>query len=701
MNDSLRDPSRRGFITVAATATGGLWLSFAGCSPPAPPDGAATPPPLAGRVPPHAERQGALDGWIRIDPDNAVQLTIAEAEMGQGVLTALAMVLADELDVDWSTVSVFHAPANEAVYGRQSTGGSTSVRRGFGTMRQVGATARELLRAAGAARFGVPLDQVRAAGGMVRGGGQEATYGALAAEAATLKAPANVPLRPVNELRYVGQPLPRLDLPEKVDGSAVFGIDVSVPGMVYASIERCPLFGGELDTVDDAAAREVPGVIDVVTVPSGVAVVARHTWAAFQGRRALQVTWKGDTSLDTAAVRARCTEALPKGKVARDDGDVEAALGADALDVVYEAPYLAHTAMEPLNCTVAIQDDGIDVWVGTQTPTGTVKRVAQITGRPESAIRVHTAMLGGGFGRRSQTDFVADAVWVAKAIGKPVKVTWTREDDVRAGWYRPFVLSRLRGSMSKDGTITAWWHQIAASHINGYEPATLEGAENVPYAIENCRVSAADPQLPVSVWWWRSVGSSQNAWFTECFFDELCRRASRDPIATRRALLAGQPRHLAVLDAALDRAKGDLPEGRARGVAVHACFGSIAAMVAEVSVQDGIPRVHHVVCAVDCGQVVNPDTVVAQMESGIVYGLTAVLHGAIDLQKGRAVPGNFHDYRALTIDETPTIETVLVPNGSDHGGIGEPGTPPLAPAVCNAMLALTGEPVRKLPIRPA
>ncbi|MEO0603453.1 MAG: molybdopterin cofactor-binding domain-containing protein, partial [Myxococcota bacterium] len=407
---------RRTFLRASLTAAGGLLI---GCSSPAPPPVEA--PSVGRRVPPSRGTGAALDAWIGIEPDNRVFLTVAESEMGQGVLTALAMALADELDVDWERVTVRHAPADEAAYGRQSTGGSTSVRRGVQTMREVGAAARAMLVAAAAARFGVEPSTLRAADGVVEGGGQRVTYGEIAAAAAEIAPPSEVTLKEAAELRYLGRPMPRLDIPDKVDGSSVFGIDVSIDDMVYASVEHCPIFGGALDSVDDKAAREVPGVIDVVTVPTGVAVVATDTWSAFRGREALKVTWKGDTALDTAAVRARCEAALDRGKVVRDDGDVEGTLaGASTIDAVYEAPYLAHSAMEPLNCTVALGDGVADIWVGTQTPTGTVKAAAKITGLPETAIRVHTAMLGGGFGRRSQTDFVEDAVHVAKAIGRPV-----------------------------------------------------------------------------------------------------------------------------------------------------------------------------------------------------------------------------------------------------------------------------------------
>ncbi|MBX2802801.1 MAG: xanthine dehydrogenase family protein molybdopterin-binding subunit [Myxococcales bacterium] len=650
-----------------------------------------------------------VSAWVRIGADGAVQLSVPEAEMGQGVHTALAQILADELGLEWDAVQVFHAPADEATFGRQSTGGSTSIRHGEKPTRLAAAAAREMLVGAAAAEWGVDVAQCEAVAGRVTGPeGRSASFGQLAEGASRQPMPTSPALR-AGPARYVGRPMPRLDVPSKVDGTAVFGLDVRLPeGMRFASIERSPTFGGTVAEVDDTAARAVRGVVDVVTVDSGVAVVAEHTWAALKGREALRdrIRWSEGPhpSLSSEQVRQACVEALAGAKKAEGArGDVARGIegATKTLAATYDAPYLAHTAMEPLSCTARVTEGGCDLWVATQSPTACVKAAAKVTGLPESSIRVHSTMLGGGFGRRSHTDYVEDALHVAKAVDGPVQVVWSRTDDVRAGWYRPVAHNVLQGGVDERGLPVVWSHRLASPFIRGYDGPTTEGAANLPYAVPDFEVRYADVSLPVPVWWWRSVGSSQNAWVTECFFDELCRLGGSDPVEARVALLAAHPRHVAVLKTAAERAGWGtpLPEGRARGVAVHHSFDSVVAQVVEVSIDEGQVRVHRVVCAVDCGQVINPDTVVAQMESGIVYGLSAALHGEITFADGRVQQSNFHDYAALRMSQMPSIETHLVPSGDAHGGIGEPGTPPIAPAVCNAVLALTGTPVRSLPIR--
>lgn len=717
---------RRTFLRVGATGTGGMVLGFSllgckGSGESADPAAASAKPleaparDLGANEPPAAGAGADLNAWIRIDADNKVTLFIPEAEMGQGILTAVAMIIADELDVPWEGITVLHAPVNAEAFGRQSTGGSTSIRRGFATMRKVAASARKMLVAAAAAEWKVPASTCVARSGEVTAGeNRKATYGQLAAAAAKLPAPEAPALKKPDQLRYIGKATPRIDVPSKVDGSAVFGIDVRLPGMQVASVEHCPIFGGKLAKVDDTAARAVPGVVDVVAIPTGVAVVADHYWAAKKGREALAVTWDdgGFGSLSSASITEMCEKAAAGGAVARKDGNAAATIAraANKVEAVYEVPYLAHTAMEPLNCTAHVTADGCEVWVPSQSPSRVAKKAAEITGLSPDKIAVHTTMLGGGFGRRSQTDFVADAVHVAVKTGKPVKVVWSREDDVRGGWYRPAAYNVMSGAVDTDGTVLAWSHRIASPSIvrvafgglrNGLDPAGVEGAANLPYAVRHMEVTYADVELPIPVWWWRSVGSSQNAFVTECFFDELCAAAKADPFEMRRSLLARKPRHRAALELAAKHAGwGDKPPaGRARGIAVHESFGSYVAQVAEVSITGGKPRVHRVVCAIDCGQVVNPDTVAAQMESGIAYGLSAVLHGAITIEGGRARQSNFHDYPSTRMSEMPAVETHIVPSDEPHGGVGEPGLPPLAPAVCNALFALTGKPVRRLPVK--
>jgi isoquinoline 1-oxidoreductase beta subunit len=653
-----------------------------------------------------------LNAWVAIRADDVVDLTIPEAEMGQGSTHALALVLADELGVDFDRVRVHLADA-DVRFGRQSTGGSSSIRQGHDAIRGLGAAAREMLVAAAAARWGVEVGSCTARAGAVHHTEHGSLgYGALAAEAAALPVPDAPSVKPAAERRLAQ--VPRWDLRPKVRGEATFGLDVRVPDMVFAAIARPPRLGATLREVgDDSAARAVPGVIDVIVVEGIVAVLARDTWSAFRGRDALQVAWEPGphTELSTERVREVCTAALSGGAVARDQGDARAALrkAARTLEATFEAPYLAHATMEPLSCTAHVADGRCEVWVATQSPTSARGAAAKAAGVPEDAVSVHATFLGGGFGRRSNTDFVDEAVRVAKVAGRPVQVVWSREDDTRGGRYRPFSVHRLRAGLDADGKLIAWDHALACPSIlasmgrgepGSVDPTSTEGAANLPYAVPNLRVTAASPQLPVSVWFWRSVGSSQNAWVTECFVDELAALAGADPVAFRLGLLADHPRHARALKLAADKAGWGTPlaEGRARGVAVHESFGSFCAQVAEVSLDGSTPRVHRVTCVIDCGQAVTPDAVEVQMHSSIAYGLSAALWGRIDLEGGAVVQSNFHDYRALRFDEMPVVDVTILTEGEPFGGVGEPGTPPIAPAVCNALRVLTGEPVRRLPI---
>jgi isoquinoline 1-oxidoreductase beta subunit len=693
--------TRRDFLTTVSAAGAGLLIGFR-----LPRHLGAAPRAIAGDT--------ELNAWIRIAADEQVTLLVSESEMGQGVLTSLPMILAEELDVDWSRVRSEHALADPR-YGNQGTGGSTSVRGDYATLRKAGAAARQMLIAAAAAEWGVPSEECTTEPGVVvhAKSGRRMTYGRLVARAATLTAPADPPLKDRKDFRIVGKATRRLDAPAKVRGQAIFGIDVQLPGMLVAQVEHCPVFGGRVTRFDGTPALRVPGVRRVVEIPSGVAVVAEDFWSAKKGRDALDVHWDTGAGgeLTSGTIAARLRELSPNGVTAIRTGDPDAALGAGTrrLDAEYEVPYLAHATMEPLNCTADVRADACEVWVPTQAQTGTRRLAAQITGLPLERVTVHTTFLGGGFGRRSQTDFVADAVHVSKAVGRPVKVIYTREDDMHAGWYRPVAYNALSAALDADGWPTAWVHRIASPSIlasmgplrDGIDGTSVEGAQNLPYAIPNLLVTYAKADFPIPVWFWRSVGSSINGYVTECFLDELARAGGKDPVELRRRLLADHPRHRRVLDLAAEKSGwgSPLPAGRARGVAVHESFGSIVAEVAEVSLgEDGEPRVHRVVCTVDCGQYVNPDTIVAQMESGIVFGLSAALYGEITIDHGRPVQSNFDSYQVLRIDQMPVVETTIVAEGDPMGGIGEPGTPPIAPAVCNALLVLTGKPVRRLPI---
>lgn len=708
--------SRRDFLKASALALGGLVIGFV--IPGASRFALAQPASAAKLPPPNA--------FLRIGADDSVTVLLAHSEMGQGVWTGLAMLIAEELDADWSKIRVEHAPA-AAVYGHtafgiQMTGGSTSIWSEFDRYRQAGAMARALLVQAAAARTGVPVSSIRAEKGAVMAGGQRIRYGELAEDAAKLPAPAQVTLKDPKDWTIIGKPTRRLDTPEKITGRAKFGIDVQFDGLLTAVVARAPVFGGSVKSFDASKARAVPGVRDVVQVPTGVAVIADHYWAARLGRDALVVDWDlgPNAGLDTGRLREEFRRlAATDGAVAAQAGDAADALAkaAKTIEAEYHVPYLAHATMEPMNCTVKIDADGCDIWTGTQFQTLDQQVAAQITGLAPEKIRIHTMFLGGGFGRRATptSDFVNEAVHVAKAAGKPVKTVWTREDDTRGGYYRPMYVQRARIGVDAQGLPVAWHHVLVGQSILGgtpFEPmmvkdgidaSSVEGVTDSPYlkGIKDHRVHLHSPRTGIPVLWWRSVGHSYNAFVMESLIDELAHAAEKDPVEYRRALLKDHPRHLAALNLAAEKAGWGTPppQGRARGVAVHESFGSFLAQIAEVSVAGGAIRVHRVVCAIDCGLAVNPDGVRAQMESGIAFGLGAALHSAISFKDGRVQESNYHDYRVLRLNEMPVVEVHIVPSSEKMGGAGEPGTAPIAPAVANAVFALTGRRLRELPLR--
>jgi len=718
--------TRRDFVKAGLSAGAGLTLavSLTGCSQEA--------PPVAGGA------SFAPNAWIRIGDDDTVTVVVDRSEMGQGVSTALPMLVAEELDADWSTIRYEFAPANAAYANPlslgQLTGGSTSIRAAWRPLREAAGKARLMLVAAAAQAWGIPADGCRTEnGGVTAPDGRRVRYGAVARAAATIPVPEKVTLKAARDFKIVGTPVVRLDLPDQVTGRTKFGIDAGPEDALTAVVARCPVFGGKLRSFDDTAARAVPGVSNVVAISSGVAVVASGYWAAKLGRDALKIEWdEGEgATLDDAAVSA-ALEALAaqEGRIARKVGDVATGFtgAAKSLDAVYEVPYLAHGSMEPMNCTADVRADSATVWVPTQFQSGprligggTRGAAARAAGVPVDRVTVHTTNLGGGFGRRAEMDFVIEACDVSRAVQAPVRLIWSREDDTRHDQYRPAARHVLRAALGPDGTPLAWSHRIVAQSIvakflpgwipdfithlggplkGGIDPSATEGATELPYAVPNLEVTYSQAELGVPVGFWRSVGHSHTAYAVECFVDELAALAGQDPVAYRRRLLAGSPRHLAVLELAAERASwaGPAPEGRFRGVAVHESFGSYVAQVAEISIEGGAVRVHRVVCAVDCGQVVNPDTVTAQMEGGIVFGLTAALKGKITIAKGRVVQSGYLDYPLLTMREMPIIEVHILPSAMEPGGVGEPGTPPIAPAVANAVFAATGKPVRRLPI---
>ncbi|HET9274775.1 MAG TPA: xanthine dehydrogenase family protein molybdopterin-binding subunit, partial [Gemmatimonadales bacterium] len=712
------DFSRRDFVRVAAAAGGGLVLavSLSHCGSEPLPPAAAEPD---GRLP------FAPDAWIRIGRDGLVTVVVDRSEMGQGVSTSLPMLVAEELEAEWDQVRYEFAQANP-VYanplfqgGMQATGGSTSVRAAWEPLRAAGARARMMLLAAAAARWSVDVTRCRAERGRVHhpDGVQSFGFGDLADDAAKQPVPEVVTLKPRSEWRLIGRPVPRLDLREKVTGTAVFGMDAGPPDALVAVVARCPVFGGTLRLLDDTAARAVPGVEHVMRIDRGVAVIARGYAAATRGRAALRIEWDEGplAALDDAEIGRRLEELADQpGYVARREGDgVRGFPGGPAIGADYRLPYLAHATMEPMNCVVAPGAGFAEVWVPTQfqhggrlVGGGAREAVAKVLGLPGGRVTLHTTHLGGGFGRRFELDVIVEAAQIARAVGAPVRLIWSREDDVRHDHYRPVGLHRMRAALGADGLPVAWSHRVVCPSIvakflpewlpefatriagplkGGVDSNAMEGATGLPYAIPHLEISYSRADLGVPVGFWRSVGHSQNAFAVEGFIDEVAARAGRDPVAYRRALLGAHPRMRAVLDLAAERAGWGtpLPAGRGRGVAVHESFGSWVAEVAEVSVEDGAVRVHRVVCAVDCGTVVHPDTVAAQMESGLVYGLTAALFGKINIEKGRVRQSNFHDYRMLTMREMPAIEVHIVPSNFEPGGVGEPSTPPIAPAVVN------------------
>jgi len=699
--------TRREFLQAASAAGTGLVIgfTFSGCAPRGAPPG----PPLE----PNA--------WLRIGTDESILVIVDRSEMGQGTTTSLPMLLAEELEADWSKVRIAFAPAdpayNNLLFGMQATGGSSSVRAAFTALRQAGAAAREVLIDAAAQTWGVDRAECHAAqGAVVHAGGRRLTYGHLVATAATLPVPADPPLKAPADWAVIGTRVPRLDTPIKVDGTAEFGLDVKVPGLLTAVVARCPVFGGTVASFDATAARAVPGVRHVVQIPSGIAVVADGYWPAKTGRDALVVTWNegGAAAVSSASItRLFAQRAGRPGAQARHDGNADRALAGAArrIEAVYETPFLAHATMEPMNCTAHVRPDGVDVWAPTQFQGGVHQMAAAVGGVPPERVQVHTTYLGGGFGRRFELDFIQEALETSKAVGAPVKVVWSREDDTRHDYYRPASYHRLRAGLDAGNRPAAWTHRVVAPSImarvfpdtvqNGLDAESVEGAVDLPYAVPNVHVDYVLTDTGIPVGFWRSVNHSFNAFAVECFMDELAHAAGQDPYEFRRALLGNAPRYLRVLELAATRAGwgSPLPDGVFRGIAVHKSFESYVAQVAEVSVgPEGAVRVHRVVCAVDCGPVVNPDTVEAQMQSGIVYGLTAALYGEIGIEGGRAVQGNFHDYRMLRMAGMPRVETHIVPSTDAMGGVGEPGTPPIAPAVCNAIFAATGKRIRTLPI---
>lgn len=702
---------RRDFLKFSAAAGGGLLISL------------YIPTALAQAS---AETAAAFmpNAFVRIGTDESITVIINHSEMGQGVATSLPMLLAEELDADWKNVRFENAPVdpkyNHPAFGMQMTGGSSSVWSGFQQFREAGAAARAMLIQAAAQQWGVDASALRTeTGSVVDASGRKVTYGKLAEAAAKLTPPAKVTLKDPKAFTIIGQPIKRLDTQAKVTGAAEFGLDVKLPGMLTAVVARGPIFGAKLVRFDDAKARSLPGVRKIAAVPSGVAVIADTFWQAKTARDALHIEWDEGAmrGFSTTQMMAQYREqARSPGQSIRKDGDPDGSLAkvARKIEAVYEAPYLAHAMMEPLNCVVDLKADACEIWTGTQFQTVDRANAAKTAGLPPEKVQIHTTFLGGGFGRRANphSDFVVEAVNVAKAAGAPVKVVWTREDDQNGGYYRPAFLHAIAGGIDASGKPIVWRSRLVGQSImagtpfeammsKGYDPASVEGVDDLPYDIPNIGIEYHTTKIGVPVQWWRSVGHSHTAFAKESFIDELARLAGKEPYQYRAALLAKHPRELGVLKLAAEKAGWGkpLPKGHAHGIAVHSSFESHSAQVAEVSVTDGKVRVHKITCAIDCGRYVNPNIIAAQAEGGAIFGASAALFQEMTFANGRLQQTNFHNFGMLRMNEAPEIETHIVKNDEKSGGIGEPGVPCTAPAITNAIAAATGKRIRKLPIR--
>ena len=722
--------SRRAFLKAGGAASAGLLL---GVHVPALAQGPGKSGTVAQAAP------FAPNAFVRIGRDNTVTVVAKHVEMGQGVYTGLATLVADELDAAWSQVRVVGAPADATRYNNlmwgpaQGTGGSTSIANSWDQLRNAGATARAMLVAAAAKRWNVPAESVAVAAGVVsHPSGRKATFGELAQDAAAMPAPANVATKDPGRYVFIGKHAPRTDALPKSNGTAVFTQDVQLPNMLTAVVLRAPRFGSRVRSFDANDVRAIAGVRHVLDIPGGVAVVATTFWTAKKGRDALRVEWNDNRawtgSTDETFAEYRKLAAKP-GKVSRSDGDAAKAIAgaAKTLEAEFAFPYLAHAAMEPMNCVMRLTDTECEVWNGDQFQTGDQAAIAKVTGLAPEQVKINMLWAGGSFGRRANpmSDYVVECAEIVTRLAKagtknvPVKLVWTREDDMRAGYYRPAYLHTMKGGIDASGAIVGWQHRIVGQSIlegtafeammvkDGVDGTSVEGAASLPYAIPAIHVDLHSPWGPVPVQWWRSVGSTHTAFSTETFLDELAAAGGKDPVEMRRALLAKHPRHLAALELAVREsgwgtplAAGKPGEKRGRGVAVHESFKTVVAQVAEVTVKaDNSYTVDRVVCAVDCGIAVNPDNVRAQMEGGIGFGLSAAMYGAITVKDGKVEQSNFHDYPVLRIHEMPAVAVHIVPSTARPTGVGEPATPVIAPAVANALFAATGKRLRTLPLK--
>ena len=706
MSAASADPSRREFCKRSAAVGGGLVLAL-------------TLPAVGARPRSRAAAAGGdLNAWLKIAADNSITVIVDRSEMGQGVYTSLPMLLAEELEIDLHKINVIAAPVGDAYVnagnGGQITGTSNSVQDAWEKLRIAGAQARIMLIAAAARAWRVDPAECRAENGAVMNAqGKRLSYGELAGAAAKMPVPKEVKLKPKAEFRLIGTSPRRLDSPSKVDGSAEFGLDVKLPGMLYAVLAQSPVLGGKPASVDSAGAATMPGVRRVLTTASGVVVVADHFWQALQARHALKITWDpgANVRLDNAAIRAvlEQTAQLNRGLNARTEGDVAAALKSakHTLEAVYELPLLAHATMEPMNCTADVRAGRCDLYVGTQVQQIARDTAAAAAGLSPNQVNVNTTLLGGGFGRRLDVDFIPAAVEASKAVGAPVKLIWTREDDMTHDTYRPPAREVVSGGLDAAGKLVAWKLHITSPSITARADPTnkdpfdsvVEYADKYPYGVPNLALSYSRQEIGIDVGYLRSVSHAPNCFVIESFMDELAAAASKSPLDFRLGLLAAQPRHARVLQMAAQRAGwGHAPAGRFQGLALMEGYTTHLAQVAEISVEAGELKVHKITCVVDCGQLINPRIVESQIESGIVFGLSAALWGEVTISGGQVQQNNFNSYRVLRSNELPELDVQLLPSDAAPGGIGEAAVPLVAPAICNAIFAATGKRLRSLPI---
>lgn len=697
---------RRGFLKISASAAGGLLLTWAipGCN--------------------EEAKQIKLNANLLIGEDNSIKILLSKVEMGQGIWTTLPMLIAEELDCDWNKIIVEHGPPGSKAdflppVPWRSTGGSESTKSEFDNYRKAGATARTMLVQAAAKRWGLSPAECKTENGYVIAGDKKISYGQVANDASKLPVP-EVTLREPKDWKLIGKPQKRLDAAVKINGTAKYGIDVQFDGLLVAVVAHPPVFGGKVKTFDDNAAKAIPGVQQIIAVPTGIAVLADHFWAAKTGRDALKIEWDNgsNATIDSKKQLEEYSRlSKTKGVIIKQKGDVETALkgATGSIEAEFSFPYLAHAPMEPLNCTVKITNDKCEVWAGTQSPLPRQAEVAAYLGLKPEQVAFYTPFLGGSFGRRGSfsNDWVIEAVQIAKQSGYPVKLIWIREDDIKGGYYRPVYVHRVQIGINAKGLPIAWQHCIVGQSLfkdtplqdlivaNGIDYSSVTTGypytEYIPaISFELVTVDYGVPVLP-----WRSVGNTHTAFVIETLIDELAARSQTDPVEYRRRLLTNHPRHLAVLNLAAEKAgwNNKPAAGVFRGIAIHEAMDSIVSQVVEISIEAESIKVHRVVCAIDCGLAVNPDGVIAQMESGIIFGLTAALYGEITLEEGRVMQSNFHDYPMLRLNEAPTIEVYIVPGNNKMGGAGEPGVPPIAPALANAIFAATGKRLRRLPLR--